>query len=482
MREVVAGLSTSLGKPIIVSQAAARRRVIVEEGARSFEGLVKQLALIWYSDGHAIYLYDSGEIKNSVIALKHITVHKLQAFLERSGLQDARYPIRGDGARTLYVSGPPIYVDLVLRSAQLMDRQQTTVNLGQQQIGIIHLVNTFVGDRRYEIRDDTITLPGMATVIENLLKGERGGQGEGGVVHGFPLKRLSASTPANGALSARTLAREVTAGNIRVMAYPDTNSLLIQGRADQVRFIESLVMQLDEPKRRVELSLWVIDLQQSELKPLGLDWQETGPASGRAASTLTLVDADAFIEKVAVLERRRRAHTVARPVILTQENVPAIFDNNRTFYSPVVGAGRTDLQHITFGTLVSVLPRFVSAGEIEVSVNIEEGRRIDSDTGKGNQLPTVDHMRVSSVARIPGGRSLLVTGFSEDESTDKSSSWMGGLLGGGRSSGGRARVFLIQPREIRDVPLEDSEGPASLPLTPEQRETVRRAFVRMAKR
>lgn len=40
---------------------------------------------------------------------------------------------------------------------------------------------------------------------------------------------------------------------------------------------------------------------------------------------------------VAGLETDNRARVVSRPVVLTQENVPAIFDNNRTFYAKLVG-------------------------------------------------------------------------------------------------------------------------------------------------
>ncbi|XLM19525.1 EscC/YscC/HrcC family type III secretion system outer membrane ring protein, partial [Chromobacterium piscinae] len=60
--------------------------------------------------------------------------------------------------------------------------------------------------------------------------------------------------------------------DIKVIAYPDTNSLLVKGTTEQVRFIEKLARALDVPKRHVELSLWIIDLDKGDLDQLGVNW------------------------------------------------------------------------------------------------------------------------------------------------------------------------------------------------------------------
>ncbi len=179
LRTFFDALSASLGKPIILSKAAARRTISGEFSLvapqQTLERIVRQMALIWYSDGQALYVYEAAEAKSAVISLNTITVQKLDGFLRRSGLRDARYPLRNDGLRTFYVSGPPIYVDLVVQAAHFMDNQSADLQLGQQRIGVINLRNTFVGDRQYELRDQSITVPGIATAIETLLKGESRG-------------------------------------------------------------------------------------------------------------------------------------------------------------------------------------------------------------------------------------------------------------------------------------------------------------------
>lgn len=505
-------LSGSLGKPVVVSKAAAVKRVSgtfdLRTPQRTFERIALQMGLIWYSDGQAIYLYDAPEIKSSMVSLQTLTVARLQSFLERSGLHDRRYPLRHDGQRTFHVSGPPMYVDLVVQAAGMMDNQRSELLLGKQQIGVIQVQNTFVGDRKYELRDDKVTLPGLATVIEQLLRGEKRevepavaqaaapAQRSQSLMPAFPLEGLATPASDQDPAVPRVIARDVAAGNIRVVAYPDTNSLLVKGLPDQVRFIENLVSALDTPKRHVELSLWIIDLHKDELNQLGIHWQGTVNSGGKFSASLnagsaTTLDGASFVTQVMALEQTNRANVVSRPVILTQENVPAIFDNNRTFYAPLVGERSVDLQHVTYGTLVSVLPRFAQADEVEMSLNIEDGNEVESP-GRGEQpntLPTVGRTRISTVARVPQGKSLLVGGFTRDDNSEQigripvlgSIPWVGRLFSYRQSrSANTVRVFLIQPKEIRDTFEPNTSEPASHLLTPEQHERVRRSYFRAA--
>ncbi len=59
------------------------------------------------------------------------------------------------------------------------------------------------------------------------------------------------------------------------------------------------------------------------------------------------------------LHKKEEPPLVAGPVVLTQENIPAIFDNNRTFYTKLVGERNRKLDEVTYGTMISVLPRYL---------------------------------------------------------------------------------------------------------------------------
>lgn len=475
-------LAAPLGKPVVVSKAASRKTISGEfsllHPQSTLERVARQMGLIWYNDGQAVYLYEAAEAKSTVVSLNIITVDKLQGFLRRSGLLDARYPLRNDGLRTLYVSGPPVYVDLVLQAARFMDTQSADLQLGQQRIGVIRLQNTFVGDRKYQMRDESIVVPGMATVIEQLLKGEKRGvdthvsktnvsKKSPSVMPQFPLQALGEALADTPNTSPQVISRELAAGNIRVVAFPDTNSLLVKGLPDQVRFIENLAAALDEAKRHIELSLWIIDLEKDDLNQLGVNWQGSLKLGSRFSASLnggsaTTLDGVTFMAHVMALERNNRANVVSRPIILTQENVPAIFDNNRTFYAQLIGERTVDLQHVTYGTMINVLARFAHSNEIEMSLNIEDGSEVDSsrldrDDNESGALPTVGRTRISTVARVPQGKSLLVGGFTRDESGEQvgripvlgSIPYLGRLFTYRQArKANTVRVFLIQPREI----------------------------------
>ncbi|WP_046167827.1 type III secretion system outer membrane ring subunit SctC [Chromobacterium vaccinii] len=494
LRSFFDAISSKLKKPVILSKQAARKQVSGEFDLSNpqalLERMTQQLGLVWYHDGQSIYVYDASETRNAVVALRNVSLSAFNGFLRKSGLYDKRYPLRGDSrSGAFYVSGPPMYVDLVINAAGFMDKQSEGMDLGRLKIGVIKLNNTFVGDRSYELRDQKLVIPGMATVIEKLLTGE------GKSVRMLPPP--APSLPSSPALPARAedaasqvglpplpglplpskaalpepLPQDGPAGDIRVIAYPDTNSLLVKGSAEQVRFIESLVTALDVAKRHVELSLWIIDLQKEDLNRLGVEWSGQLAVGGglgvsfNGSGSLSTLDGSRFIASVMALSQQNKANVVSRPVLLTQENVPAVFDNNRTFYTKLEGERSVDLQHVTYGTLVSVLPRFSADGQIEMSLNIEDGSEARApDYSKDNKdaaTPEVGRTRISTVARVPQGKSLLIGGFTRDASSDNRAAVPGlgqlPLVGSlfryqRKDLSNSVRVFLIQPREI-DSPL-----------------------------
>ncbi|WP_434626719.1 type III secretion system outer membrane ring subunit SctC [Chromobacterium sp. CV08] len=491
-------LSSRLKKPVIVSKLAARKQISgqfdLSNPQAMLDKMAQQLGLIWYHDGQAIYVYDAGETRSAVLSLRNVTLQAFNDFLRKSGLYDKRYPLRGDArSGTFYVSGPPVFVDLVSNAAAMMDKQSDGLDLGRQKIGVIRLGNTFVSDRSYELRDQKIVIPGMATVIEQLLQGE---QKPLQTVAGAPPEKRgdipampdftpgeAKAAPYQARLSLpEALKKDAAAGDIRVIAYPDTNSLLVKGSAEQVRFIESLAQALDVAKRHVELSLWIIDMQKEDLDQLGVNWSgsvtvgnKLGVALNQAGSLSTL-DGTRFLASVMALSRKDKANVVSRPVVLTQENVPAIFDNNRTFYAKLVGERSVDLQHVTYGTLVSVLPRFAADGQIEMSLNIEDGRETRApdytQDNKDAGLPEVGRTRISTVARVPQGKSLLIGGYTRDASDSGQAKvpllgdlpLVGGLFRYRRDSQtNTVRIFLIQPREI-DEPLTPDASDLSADL------------------
>ena len=435
LHTVFTALSVPLGLPIVVSREVARKRLSAaldfDAPQQALEALALEQGLIWYSDGQALHVYDAGEEKSSAVTLRHISVDRLRSLMRRSGLDESRYPLRESGARTFYVSDPPNYIDQVLRLAQLMDRKRADLRVGAQSFAVVQVLNTDVVDRQYGTRDNPVTVPGMATMIETLLASEQ-----------------------KGLLSDKSLG---------VIAYPDSNSLLIKGKPAQVSFIQKLVAELDVPKRAIEVSLWLVDVERDELKKLGLDWD--GETQASASRVLAPLDDSRLMAKIGALERRRRAKVTTLPVILTQENVPAVFQDSHTFYLPARTDDRADWKPVRYGTQVSVLPRFAEANQIEMRLDVEEDRQMSVSEPRGKNT-AVGRVGVNSVVRLPPGRRLWLGTFQR------------GAEGRGAGRPAQVRLFVIQARPVgsESKGLEDTGQPP--PLTASQYQRVQRAFVR----
>ncbi|MFO2465237.1 type III secretion system outer membrane ring subunit SctC [Pseudomonas sp. 15FMM2] len=452
-------LSAPLGQPIVVSQAAARKRITGYFDLLSPQAVLDEVALaqglIWYSDGQVLYLYDASEAKSSVVSLRYISVDRLRGAMKRAGLGEARFPLREDKGRIFYVSGPPNYVDHVLRLAQLVDRKRTELRMGSQKIGVVQVFNTHVGDRQYAMGGEKIIVPGMATMIEKLLASER--------------KNAASGRQRQSGLLADK--------HISVMAYPDTNSLLIKGKPEQVRFIEHLVAELDVPKRSVEVALWRVDVDQNELEKIGMvsvgDEKEKGPAQPLSRILAPLED-NVLMSQVMALERRRRATVVALPVILTQENVPAVFHDDQSLYLPAHNEGSQRWQPVGYGTQVSVLPRFAETNEIEMQLTIEDGRQIRPSADGEQPSAAVGRVGINMVARVPQGRRLMLGSFRRDADGPKRSPLRGRYDGPMTNS---VRFFIVQARAVGDdlkPPPMPGPGPR---MTPAQYAQAKQAFM-----
>ncbi|EMB4501306.1 type III secretion system secretin MxiD [Escherichia coli] len=470
--------SALLNYPIVVSKQAAKKRISGEFDLSNPEEMIEKLTLlvglIWYKDGNALYIYDSGELISKVILLENISLNYLIQYLKDANLYDHRYPIRGNiSDKTFYISGPPALVELVANTATLLDKQVSSIGTDKVNFGVIKLKNTFVSDRTYNMRGEDIVIPGVATVVERLLnngKALSNRQAQNDPMPPFNITQKVSEDSNDFSFSSVTNSSILE--DVSLIAYPETNSILVKGNDQQIQIIRDIITQLDIAKRHIELSLWIIDIDKSELNNLGVNWQGTasfGDSFGASfnmssSASISTLDGNKFIASVMALNQKKKANVVSRPVILTQENIPAIFDNNRTFYVSLVGERNSSLEHVTYGTLINVIPRFSSRGQIEMSLTIEDGTgNSQSNYNYNNEntsvLPEVGRTKISTIARVPQGKSLLIGGYTHETNSNEiisipflsSIPVIGNVFKYKTSNiSNIVRVFLIQPREIKE--------------------------------
>ncbi len=476
-------LSSKIDKPIILSNLASRKKITGElsiiEPRQQIESLCQQLGLIWYDNQSSIYIYDSSEMNAKIITMKNISYSYFLHYLKSSGLFDQRYPLRGEeGNRTFYISGPPAYIDIINGLANTLNNYDV---LGGQDenVSTFYLSNTFSEDRTYNFQDKSIVVPGVASVLNQLFSGSRA---TSEVSPGSESIQDNTSVDdQNSHQTSEVNNFSIASSSLQVISNPGNNSLLIKGSEEQINNAKNIIAALDQPRRHIELSVWIVDLQKSALEQLGVNWkggfnigQRLGfslnggiPGSAAGGSLSSTLDSGEFIAEIIALSKNKLANIISRPVILTQENIPAIFDNSHSIYTRLLGEHNVELQKITFGTSVSVLPRFTQNNEIEMMLNVEDGNEVSS--GSGNEsaispLPQVGRTNISTIARVPKGKSLLIGGYTRDEQHNEyvripflgSIPFVGALFRYQVTQKNQTvRVFLIQPREIFTPNLAD---------------------------
>jgi type III secretion system outer membrane ring protein len=478
---------------VIVSSLAQKKKVSGDfdlgQPDKVLEWLQEKLGLVSYSDGQSLYIYDATEMRNAVGHMQFASIATLRDFLVKAQLADDRYPVRGGSSGgTFYVSGPPVYVNIVVDAARYLDKLYAGADINTQMIEVIKLENSFVTGRRYGVRGAERDLPGVADILQAAL-GREGvvsviRQLEGTETDLGPDKKNSTDVSRK-PIQPIGKYEEVDSGTTLILAYPETNSLLVRGTMAQIQKVKNLVAEIDLSRKQIELSLWIIDVRKDQLDRLGAAWGgEVGIGNKFGASinqggAVTTLDGQRFLAAISALAKKGDASVVSRPAILTQENVMAHFDAGNSFYTPLVGERSSSLETITYGTMIGVLPRVSSNNDIEMQLKIEDGAASTAGQGVGG-LPIVSRINIDTVARVPQDLSLLVGGYTREQQEETRTRIPGlsrlPFIGGAfryrsKRVDSLARVFLIQPRLANDFPLskaaevvEKFEREAVLPL------------------
>ncbi|MBF1996214.1 type III secretion system outer membrane ring subunit SctC [Serratia symbiotica] len=460
-------LSERLEKPIILSKSAAQKRVTgnfnLANADMMFKALTRRIALVWYDDGAGIYVYDNSEMRSTIVRTQAADSSQVLDYIRKTGIYDSRFTVRSQGdSHLLFVAGPPLYVELISAAASYLDERTQQQELTGGEVAVIPLRHSSVTDRTYNQRGQNITIPGMLSSINALFKNS-GTQGDDVLkIHSkegnaYPIEDGFPKPPSLGGSKASVDHNK----NFSLVAYPDSNSLVVKGSPEQIRYVRQLVNALDDSRRQVELSLWIIDVVRVKLDDLGVRWESGNWDTGGGKVTFnrsTLTDSTKFLAQINAISKNGSARIVSRPVILTQENVPALFDNNTSFYARLQGERVASLEKVTYGTMISVLPRVSASRSVEMEVNIEDGglsRDSSGNTADVGGLPQVNRTSINTVARIAKNSSLLIGGYTRDQTEINESRIpflsdipVLGNLFKFRSNNQQKmiRIFLIQPR------------------------------------
>jgi type III secretion protein C len=507
---IIRNLAYSQGYQLLPggSDRARRAPVTGRLSAASLSDLVAQLGrnhgFEHFMHGADIYLFDSSDWRTQTVYLGFRPDESLRESLNQYGLLHPRFRLlpRPD-MESLVVTAPRQYIALLERT--LKAERDTS----QQDMMVFRLKYAAVDDRVMSLRDRQVVTPGVASLLRGILSvqgnarpGTSGTSSEfqsGGAFQGggmmsplaagnaqaayAGLPALPPLTAMPGALpgdpsgiqsdTARGSAVPVNRPGIAVQADVRTNSIIIRDRPAREPVYRKLIETLDVPLDMVEIEAVLIDIDQRRLDELGIQWSARAgrvsaafPASATATSlgingsTALVTDRNGFVARLQALMADNDARVLARPTILTLDNLSGVIDLTQTFYTRVQGERVANVVPVVAGSLLRVSPRIVRGAtgyagtEIQLQVEIEDGSLKDR---AGLDLPTVQKNAISTQASILSEQSILIGGYTretEEQTTFKvpvlgDLPWIGSLMRSRNTQVQKmTRLFLITPRIV----------------------------------
>lgn len=392
--------------------------------------------LLWYQHAGVLHISRMSAQATRSFSTRGLPPDSLKRVVAELGLLDERFGWSGVPERNLvFVSGPASYVERIGRAIESLPQPSS-----DQRLMVFRLRHAAVDDRTMSYRDTTITSPGVATILRGLVglsvdridpaplapDGQRGGARE-------PRQLPERSQVASAAASPRGGGQRGDAGGAAAFApmiVADTrlNAIIIKDSPQNEPVYRQLIEALDVPNSLIEIEAMILDVNSTNLSELGIDWRVSSgsrslsfgtPDAAPDGNTLVYSGLGSIADvlaRIRLLESKGAARIVSRPSILTQDNMSAMIDLSDTFYIQSVGERVAQVQPVTVGISLRVVPRIVEDDKgraIQLTIDIEDGAIQDAQVGN---LPTVRRSTIGTQAMVLENRALVIGGFNAQRS------------------------------------------------------------------
>jgi type III secretion protein C len=472
---------------------------------RFLDTLAATFGFVWFYDGSVLSISSANDMTRQMIHLDFAGTRELRSTLSQMGLDTPRFPVVYDpSSGAALVTGPKQYVALVADLASRLD-QNANRRVGTE-VRVYPLHHGWADDHNVVIDGKTVTVPGVARVISEMYHPGRDASGANNDGPNAMQPGMERQTPMNDASGnmnggspyvggdnstlypplppfmnngVATPSAAQGRGNVPrvamsndsgggtgaipaganmlpvIRADPRTNSVLIRDLPQRIGQYQSLIDQLDVRRQLIEIEAHIIEIDDSALKQLGVDWRahnshidvQTGTGTTGANSyngqinptfsstdssgntiittpaglSMTAVLGDAgryLLARVNALEDNNLARVDASPKVATLDNVEAVMDNKKKFYVRVQGYTSGDLYAISTGTSLRVLPMVVDENgqtQIKLQVHVEDGQTTDQQV---DNIPVITTSTINTEAVVAQGESLLIAGYRVDSSSN----------------------------------------------------------------
>nr|ABA39798.2 HrcC [Erwinia pyrifoliae] len=457
-----------------VEDAEVTAKIRADNASAFLDRLALEHHFQWFVYNNTLYVSPQDEQSSERSEISPDAAPDIKQALSGIGLLDPRFgwgELPDDGV--VLVTGPPQYLELVKRFSEQREKKED-----RRKVMTFPLRYASVADRTIHYRDQTVVIPGVATMLNELMNGKRAAPASASGSDSAPggpdttsmmqntqtlLSRLSSRNKSANKAGGRDSDIDDVSG--RISADVRNNALLIRDDDKRRDEYSQLIAKIDVPQNLVEIDAVILDIDRTALNRLEANWQATlggvtgGSSLMSGSGTLFVSDFKRFFADIQALEGEGTASIVANPSVLTLENQPAVIDFSQTAYITATGERVADIQPVTAGTSLQVTPRAVGNqghSSIQLMIDIEDGH---VQTNGDGQATGVKRGTVSTQALISENRALVLGGFHVEESADRDRRipllgdipWIGQLFSSRRHEiSQRQRLFILTPRLIGD--------------------------------
>ncbi len=170
-----------------------------------------------------------------------------------------------------------------------------------------------------------------------------------------------------------------------------SNSLIISDLPENFPAIQAMIDSLDVLGRQIEITCQIVQIDQSTLDELGINWQAqktdgelsasanmnqvggAGAAASMGNFTWGIISGDyEFNVKLSAIISEGKGRVLDQPHIITMDNLPAeIFSGKQIPINTQDEAGNIITQMVSIGTKLSVTPRITKGDKITLELNVE---------------------------------------------------------------------------------------------------------------
>ena len=492
-----------IGVPVIVDSKVQgtvngswddRAGVLLDKATRSFQ-------LVTYYDGVTAYVYKDNNMAQQIIPVTGTVADSIIKYATSLKLIDSRNRLDRVGSNGLRVVGTPRFLEQIkgvsrnFRSKQpkyeplVVEKlfylkhawaQDITTEIGGQSVAIKGIASTLI-DLLSDLPIGDSVFPTQAESSLTKLEPQSAGSGQSTMVADDQADNVTQPQVSSSALIRQSNHTKIDAKDVRIVAVPRLNAVLIRDLESHMDSYQSLIDSLDVEPYMLEIEATIIDLNSEKSEELGVNWRAqrddfnealvgNGTASDLNLSPNTQItpvgnggilslafgnERAKFLARIRALEESGDAEIVSKPHVVTLANVEAILDTTQSFFARVAAREDAALFKITVGTTLRVTPHVYRDGHdtrIKLLINIQDGATSDATV---DAIPVIGQSQISTQAIVKAGDSLLIGGMVRESkrSGETKVPLLGDIPGLGsvfrtRTSEGNKveRLFLITPR------------------------------------